>query len=193
MRYNSLVNNQRIYELLERLGALLRAEERTAAHAFGLQPVHVHALHYLDRCNRYSDTPAGVTAYLGVTKGTVSQTLLVLEGKGCLVREADAHDRRQVRLRITPAGRKIVRACVPPPLLRDVPADTFGPETEATLSNLLKVLQREGGNGTFGLCRTCVHFREHAMGDRHQCGLTGEPLTERESGLICREHAVVEK
>ena len=30
--------------------------------ALGLQPVHLHALRYLRRCNRLSDTPAAVTA-----------------------------------------------------------------------------------------------------------------------------------
>lgn len=66
----------RLYALLERIGNLLRAEERAAGLRHGPQPVHLQALRYVQSCNRYSNTPAALTEYLGLTKGTVSQTLL---------------------------------------------------------------------------------------------------------------------
>ncbi|MFN2812475.1 MarR family winged helix-turn-helix transcriptional regulator, partial [Escherichia coli] len=72
------------------------------------------ALHYLARCNRYSDTPLGVTEYLGLTKGTVSQSLKVLEGRGLISKLPDARDRRSVHLRLTDAGRALIEAVIPP-------------------------------------------------------------------------------
>ena len=89
-------------QLIEQLGNLLRAEERQAGSVHGLQPVHLQALHYLLRCNRYSDLPASVTDYLGLTKGTVSQTLLVLEKKRYIEKHPDVADRRSVHLALTP-------------------------------------------------------------------------------------------
>ena len=64
-----------LYDYLERLTSLMRAWSREQPLVAELQPVQLSALHYLARCNRYSDTPLGVTEYLGLTKGTVSQSL----------------------------------------------------------------------------------------------------------------------
>ncbi len=77
---NTLVTQQ----LLERLASLLRSENRQMLVEFGLQPVQFEVLQYLSICNRYSDTPMAVTEFFGQTKGTVSQTLKVLEKKNLL-------------------------------------------------------------------------------------------------------------
>ncbi len=74
----------------------MRAWSREQPLVAELQPVQLSALHYLARCNRYSDTPLGVTEYLGLTKGTVSQSLKVLEGRGLISKLPDARDRRSV-------------------------------------------------------------------------------------------------
>ena len=41
----------------------------------------VLVLFYLNQANRFSNTPQALTEYLGLTKGTVSQTVLVLESR----------------------------------------------------------------------------------------------------------------
>ncbi len=81
------------------------------------QGLLVGVFHYLARCNRYSDTPLGVTEYLGLTKGTVSQSLKVLEGRGLISKLPDARDRRSVHLRLTDAGRALIEAVIPPQFL----------------------------------------------------------------------------
>ena len=85
---------ERIAALIERIGRLLS----TDAHAGGLLPVQWEALRYLGRANRFSRTPAALTAYLGLTKGTVSQTVHVLEAKGLVTKQVDPADRRGRRL-----------------------------------------------------------------------------------------------
>ncbi len=183
---------ERTHELIERLANLLRAEARLADGG-ALQPVHLQALAYLARCNRYSDTPGALTEYLGLTKGTVSQTLNVLEREGLLERRGDPADRRRVRLRLTAAGRRVVREAAPPPLLRQAVA-ALGPEREgrlaADLEELLRALQRAHGGRPFGVCRTCRHFQGGAAGGG-RCGLTDEPLSARDAKLLCREACVV--
>lgn len=182
----------RLFDLLERIGHLVRAQERLAGSAEGLQPVHLHALRYLARCNRYSDQPAAVTEYLGLTKGTVSQTLSVLEQKGLITRRDDAKDRRLVHFRPTPKGRRLLDRTLPPELLvmaaRAVPdgGERLADELEA----LLVALQRAHGARTFGVCRSCRFLQR--SGGRTSCGLTGEPLREEETQSICREHEAVE-
>lgn len=82
-----------VHDLIERLGNLVRADVRAVCHASGVRPVQLEALHYLTQCNRYSDTPQAVAEYLGLTKGTVSQTLKVLEEKGLLKKRSDPGDK----------------------------------------------------------------------------------------------------
>lgn len=180
-----------LYHLIERIANLLRNENRKTAGSFGLQPVHIEALSYLSRCNRYSDTPAAVTEFLGVTKGTVSQSLLVLEKKGLIEKNRDLFDKRIQHLRVTEEGHKVLGEMVPPPLFHDalqmVQSNT-GHDMSEDLKALLKCIQVSHGSRSFGVCYTCVHFNRHHGDVNHQCGLTREPLTEQDSRKVCREH-----
>ena len=175
----------RSWDIIERLGALLRAEGRAAGKARGLQPVQIHALAYLARCNRYSDTPTALAEYLGVTKGTASQTVNVLERGGWIAKHLDPDDGRQVRLALTRSGRSLHRQLVPPPRMRE--ALRVGGDVESALEEVLRRVQRARGGRTFGICHTCRFFRR-GRGGKRQCGLTGEPLTEADGDKICREH-----
>ena len=175
-------------EAIERLSSLLATEARSHASALGLKPVHLEILEYLGRCNRYSDTPAAVTEYLGSTKGTVSQSLQRLEEKKLLGKAADARDRRVVHLSLTPKGRRLVKDA-PLSQASDFLADLADDESavfERVVGNLLAHLQRANGRKAFGQCATCRLF-ETLGADGFRCGLTREPLTVADSELICRE------
>ncbi len=180
----------RLHELLERLGAALRAEARAAGADLGLQPVHAEVLGYLGRCNRYSDGPLALAEYLGLTKGTVSQSIALLERRGLVARGDDPADGRKVHLRLTPAGKRALARLVPAGGL-EAGADALGHAERAALltalEGLLRALQRARGGRSFGVCGTCRHFLREPDGGR-RCGLTREPLTERDATLLCREH-----
>ncbi|MCG8010485.1 MAG: MarR family transcriptional regulator, partial [Candidatus Thiodiazotropha weberae] len=111
------MDSNSLYNHLERLSELLRTDLRKSGIEHGLQPVQLEVLHYLSVCNRYSDTPLAVSEYLGQTKGTVSQTIKVLEQKGLLLRRTDAEDKRVSHLALTPRGSKLLDRLVPPPML----------------------------------------------------------------------------
>ncbi len=179
------MNVHAVHELLERLSNLLRAEEREVGRRARLQPAQLGALLYLARCNRYSNTPAAVTDYLGVTKGTASQTLMTLERRGLLEKFLDEDDRRVVRLRLTTAGRDLVAQALPPPGFQTALAGAAG-ELEPALSGLLGRWLRVRGGRSFGVCRSCRHLLREGTGFR--CGLVGEPLALAETERICREH-----
>src|ERR1700674_5985038 len=97
-----------LLELVERLGNLMRTELRKSGGDEALQPVHLQALIYLSKANRYSNTPQALAEYLGLTKGTVSQTLLLLDRRGLIERFEDDIDRRGVRLRLSSAGERLL-------------------------------------------------------------------------------------
>lgn len=167
----------------------MRVEERTAGLAYGLQPVQLQVLYYLFHCNKYSNTPAAVTEYLGSTKGTVSQTLLLLESKGYLEKTVDEKDRRVVHLGLTSTGNDIVKNTLPPTLfdssIRQM-SETEVHNFKVQLNNFLRYLQRANDSSSFGICRTCNHFMTE--NNRFRCGLTNEPLKKIDSEKICREH-----
>jgi len=183
------VANERLFTLLERIGNLTQASLRAAGRAHGLQPVPLLALSYLAKANRYSDSPAAVAEYLGLSRAATSQTLALLEERGLVERSQDTADRRVRHLSLTAAGRSIVAVALPPPEWKALLGSRGGPagRLEVEFEDLLRSLQRAGGGTTFGVCRTCRHFLTEP-GGRYRCGLTQEPLAAAQTGKICREH-----
>ena len=179
-----------IAELLLRLSRVLRA----AQHDGGLIPAQWETLRYLSRANRYSRSPSTVAAFLGTTKGTASQTLLALERKGLVRREADLLDRRSASYTLTDLGLGLLANDPVTDMVSK--ADNLDHALRSQLSGGLRSLLREiqiaNGNRAFGVCATCRHFRPNGASDDragpHRCGLTGEALTEADSGRICAEH-----
>lgn len=184
------MNATEMYEHVERIANLVRTCVRKAGLANGLQPVQTEALHYLDRCNRYSDTPVAVAEFLGLTKGTVSQTLGVLTANGYVERHIDNHDRRVVHLTLTREGKQVLDQSIPPAVLRsalEMLPQADRTQIEGSLQRLLGSLQQANGMKTFGACKSCLH---HQLTDEgaHQCGLTRETLSQADGEKICREH-----
>lgn len=181
-----------IYDFVESMSALIRSEERRRCSEFGLQLVHLQTLHYLSRCNRYSDVPAALSLYLGVTRGTISQTLFLLEKKGFIEKIQDTKDRRVVHLRLLDAGITILKQARPSDLLAQ--AERILEKSQLSVdqdifNNALKALQRANRFQTFGLCNSCQHFKIDHAGE-FRCGLTQEALSKEDSEKICQEHTV---
>jgi DNA-binding MarR family transcriptional regulator len=178
-----------VHDLIERLGNLVRADVRATCHTYGVRPVQLEALSFLTQCNRYSDTPQAVAEFLGLTKGTVSQTLKVLEEKGLLRKQGDANDKRLVHLKPTAKGRRLVERAVPAESLTLGIEKLSMSERQATveaLRILLRLVQKANDLKTFAPCHTC-RFNQKREGD-YLCELTQEPLAERDVTLLCREH-----
>jgi DNA-binding MarR family transcriptional regulator len=181
---------EQIHTVIERLSNLLRNEVRRAGGEAGLQPVQIEALHYLAICNRYSDTPMGVTEYLGQTKGTVSQTLKVLERKGYLNKLADREDKRVSHLKVSAAGRRLLNKVIPTSNFSDAIQSLdkmTQKQTGEMLQTLLRGIQQANGSKTFGVCKTC-RYNEIGGKGNYYCGLVKAPLSSSDITLICREH-----
>jgi DNA-binding MarR family transcriptional regulator len=190
IRYYLHMNTLKTQQILERLASLLRTEARNMLFEHGLQPIQFEALHYLSICNRYSDTPMGVTEYLGQTKGSVSQTLKVLEKKGLIEKTPDQGDKRVAHISLTKAGRHRVNSILPSPLLASASKQLSKKDAtsiDASLRNLLKSIQQANNSKTFGQCATCSHNIKLSR-DEYMCGLTKEALSSQDIELICREH-----
>jgi DNA-binding MarR family transcriptional regulator len=173
-------------ELIERLARIVSG----AGHSNAMKPAQWEALRYVSRANRFSRTPGALTAYLGVTKGTVSQTLMSLERAGLVSKTIDAADRRSVKLELTDAGRDRLRRdeIARVQAMVDAMPELDRLRLDDALRQLLKTrLELEGGRA-FGLCRTCRHFAADARGPaKHHCRLLDEPLADAEADEICYE------
>lgn len=179
-----------LHEYFERISHLLRSETRRAGADYDLQPIQLDALNFLSRANRYSDTPQGVTEYLGLTKGTVSQTLMVLERKGLIQKTPDKSDGRIVHLNVTKIGRKVLAELLPSPTVRGIWKDLSESKQNqllGELQQLLTTMQQLNGMKPFGQCRTCRHNSNKGNG-KFFCELTQENLSQADTKLICREY-----
>lgn len=181
---------KQIQEYIERLSNLLRTEFRRIGAIYGLQPIQLEALHYLSICNRYSDTPKGVTEYFGQTKGTVSQSLKVLERKGFVTKHPDGSDGRITHLKVTKDGRAVLKKSIPAPLLSksgQCLIDGSMHQIQNNLKELLRAIQKSNGLRSFGVCQTCRYNQQKEDGT-YLCGLTKEVLSSKDIQRICREH-----
>jgi DNA-binding MarR family transcriptional regulator len=157
--------------------------------------MHLQALLYLNEANRYSNTPQALAEYLGLTKGTVSQSLLLLARRRLIARHADEKDGRVVRLTLTDKGKEVLKELGLTSAWRDALQDAsparLGSATKV-LKEALATLQAKNGHKTFGVCVTCRH-NLHIGPRSYVCGLTKEKLSSREVSKICREHSPIEE
>ncbi len=176
----------RVAELVNRLGRAVHCIQ----FAHGLNPAQWETLRYVARANRYSRTPTALAAYLGTTKGTVSQTVKALEAKGYLRRGPQPADRRACRLDVTDAGLQLLGQ--DPIRHIESALGSSGLEIESALVQLdrmLRGMRSACGSRSFGVCECCDHFRDAAAvaetAGLHRCGLTGEPLSNSDKTRIC--------
>ena len=176
----------RASDLLARFSRIVAAD----GYDRGLQPVQWQALMFLRSANRFSRTPKALTAWLGQTKGSVSQTVAALEKKGLVQRRADPGDQRVVRLDLTEAGTRLVAG--PPPALAAQMLGHLAAAQRDSFSSLVEQMLRaelaRSGGRPFGLCRDCRHFESDARGPgAHRCRLLDVVLDDAESTLVCIE------
>lgn len=174
-------------ELIDRLSRIAHA----AQFAEGLNPAQWEAIRFLSRANRYSSTPGALAEYLGCTKGTVSQTLIALEGKGLVARVRSDTDRRKVQLALTDDGCALL-ARDPLRLIEQAGAQIpqeLRAVAMAVLSDLVDDICRRNGEARFGVCGECCHMRDGCKGGCAAgggvCGMTGEALAAAELDQIC--------
>jgi len=187
------MTNTNLFKLIERITNLVRSEERKKYAAIGLQPVHVQVLEYLATCNRFSDTPAAVAEFLGLTKGTVSQSIQVLERKTYLTKTPDSTDGRVVHLALSEEGAGLLDELKPIDVFEQAQLMVNGKgfaTIEAALNAVLVELQKANNAKSFGVCHSCVNFIE--TGNHYYCKLTELPLSPLEANKICREHVLLD-
>jgi len=176
-----------LLEMIERLGNLMRAEFRRIGADEQLQPVHIHALLYLYKANRYSNTPQALANYLGITKGTASQSLMLLDRRGLIERYEDDVDRRVVRLRLSNTGEQFLYEAQPAQQWQQATRNISPNRVRNAVSALreaLMTLQDDNEGTQFGTCPGCEHF-ERLSARASRCGFMGDRLSGPDTRRIC--------
>jgi DNA-binding MarR family transcriptional regulator len=170
---------------VERLSRLMRQ----ASHAHGLVPVHWETLRYLERANRFSNSPGAIARYLGTTKGTISQTVLTLVKRGLLQKVRRGRDSRSSSLTLTPAAVELLGHDPQNTLRADI--DRLSGKTARrfakAVSQLLEAEVRRSAESSFGTCATCRHFRIETN-ETFTCLAFLEALEANDTDRICHGH-----
>ena len=190
-RYHiSMKNNQtnRVLTLLERLARVINNDASMSV----LKPAQWEALRFFNQANRFSSNPSALTAYMDVTKGTVSQTIIALERKGLVKKNKVKEDRRAVNIEVTTTGLEVLNEDPLQELalcLEQITSKKLEVLSSTLEELLLKTIEHRG-SAPFGVCKTCQYFKRNSnKGSPHLCSLLEAPLSEKDSHLICREHS----
>ena len=168
---------------LERLSSLYKSQMRLAVSAEGFQLVNLEIMHYLSISNAYSNTAQALSEYLGQTKGSISQSLKIMENSGHIERRSCEKDKRVVKIYLTEKGQSSLTRMAKH--LVSVPEENS--EVLTAIQSLIKSWQVNHHQKGFGQCLSC-RYHQATKGKTFQCGLTGEFLANPEKFKLCREH-----
>ncbi len=171
---------------LERLNSLYKSQMRQAVSKVGIQLVHMEILQYLSICNRYSNTAQALSEYLGQTKGSISQSLKIMENMGHIKREPSIKDKRSMTLSLTKKGEDCLEKVAQSTELNCEESE----EVIAAIRSLLGNWQSGDRRKGFGQCQSC-RYNKNPSKNEFICGLTDDSLSVFDIKKICREHEFI--
>ncbi|MGH6868877.1 MAG: MarR family winged helix-turn-helix transcriptional regulator [Methylocella sp.] len=183
---------ERLLDGLERLASVMRADVRRSAAPRGLNPAQDAILQLL------LARPAGVRVsalarHLGVRQPSVTDSVIALERKGLVYRQADPADARATIVKVTPEACMQPAAAVPSLAAASL-ADLSEAEQASLLITLIKLirsLQLRQAIPPQRLCVTCKYFRPNVHPEPeapHHCAFVDAPFGDRALRLDCAEH-----
>jgi DNA-binding MarR family transcriptional regulator len=169
----------------------MRAEVRRSVASRGLNPAQDAILRLL------LARPAGLrvrvlAGHLGVRQPTVTGSVIALERKGLVRRQADPADARSTIVKVTPEA--LAPATAVPSLAAAALADLSEAEQASLLKTLIKLirsLQLRHAIPPQRICVTCKYFRPNVhpeAAEPHHCAFVDAPFGNRALRLDCAEH-----
>lgn len=170
-----------IAELLVHLGRAARRDDAQAS----LTAVQWTCLRFFARANASTRTPSAFASFQTTTRGTASQIIKTLEGRGLIARRRSPTDGRSVQFDLTKAGH-ILLTQDPLGDLNSLLGKIGSAERAvflATLSRLATSLADLKKAPAFGTCRDCRHFT--ASDDSGFCACLAAELGADEIDMLC--------
>ncbi len=181
----------RLMDGLDRFASAMRAEVRRSVAPRGLNPAQDAILRML------MARPAGLRVrvlarHLGVRQPTVTGSVIALERKGLVRRQADPADARATIVKVTPEA--LAQPAAVPSLAAAALADLSEAEQASLLKTLIKLirsLQLRHAIPPQRLCVSCKYFRPNVHPEAeapHHCAFVDAPFGDRALRLDCAEH-----
>lgn len=191
---NTEAISQRIATGLHKVGLAMKQQSWQQANQEGLSATQGQILAALVGSGPLSGTE--LSARLGVTLPTISDSVRVLVDKGLVTKSADPRHPRASLVTATKKGAALgARARSWPEFLGDAVASLSLDEQRAFYAGIVKMirtLQEQGLVPLEGMCVTCTHFRPHVRTGPapHHCALVDAPLAGEQLRIDCPEHSL---
>lgn len=190
---------RRLREGLERIAAVLRADQWRGVERAGLSPTQAQILSFLASQGERGARVMAVAEHLRVSQPTATDSIAALEKKGLAVRRADPKDRRASVVAPTDTGRDCAHDIGAQTTATDRALTALDPAEQAALlallTKLIRNLQRAGSISPQRMCVTCRFFRPRAHDDPnepHHCDYVDSAFGTSALRLDCGEHETAE-
>ncbi|WP_343565411.1 MarR family winged helix-turn-helix transcriptional regulator [Kiloniella sp. b19] len=151
-----------------------------------LNPTQVTILQYLARANRLSRSPSVIADYMGTTRGTISQSLKSLAGKGLVSKVSLSTDQRTTSFELTEKGSRAAGEYQGfQAALSAIPQERKE-EFLTTLREIAGHVFRENKTKLFGICKDCTYLE--IRNQKHYCSLMNWDLLPESTEKICHKH-----
>ncbi len=185
----------RLKDGLDRIAAVLRADQWSTSNAVGLNPTQAHVLSFLAGRDTAGIRVKEIAAHLGVSQPTATDSIAALERKNLVHKTVAADDARAVGVRISDQGHEMLKAIGIAASATETALAMLAPAEQADLLLLLiklvRGLQLAGSIPVQRLCVTCRHFRPNIYSDAdqpHHCAFVNAAFGDRHLRLDCGDH-----
>ena len=185
----------RIRDGLERLSSVLRADQWSAAQAIGLTPTQMSVLAFLAGRGKSGIRVKEITAHLGVSQPTATDSISALERKDLIRKIPSPEDARAIAVHITSDGRKALKAVGAVASATDIAIGQLSITEQSDLLLLLiktiRQLQIDDAIPVQRMCVSCRHFRPNAHSGAeqpHHCAFVNAAFGNRHLRIDCSDH-----
>ncbi|MGJ0509747.1 MAG: MarR family winged helix-turn-helix transcriptional regulator [Methylocystis sp.] len=186
---------RRIRDGLDRICAVMRADQWAIAGTAGLNPTQTYVLTFIAGRAEKGVRVGAIAAQLGVSQPTATDSIAALVRKGLLTKTSDPQDARAVTMRITQAGCDIVRGIGLVITATERALETLSDREQTELLQLviktIRALQIAGALSPQRMCVTCRYFRPNVHNESktpHHCDYVGAAFGAQSLRLDCSDH-----
>ncbi|MCX7929468.1 MAG: MarR family transcriptional regulator [Chlorobi bacterium] len=189
-----MATDPHIIAAVERLSAVVRSLQWSAAYAEGLYPAQLQTLQICASRQSEGLTLSTLAAELNVSSASMGDTVSALERKGLLIRKSNPRDRRAVVVELTDEGRRVLdRVQQWDTPLRGALEALPEARRETGYEFLLEVLRQLWHNGVITMPRMCLtcrwlHYDKRSYIATYRCQLLEMELVPLQLRLECPDH-----
>jgi len=179
---------------LFRVGQAIKSMNQEASTAFGLSPVQIQALQFIQYTREDMVTVGNFAASIGTSHVTAVKILNGIVQKGLVSKVPSTIDRRITHLQLTKEGLSAVDKLNQwgdklERVVQSLNEHEFA-KLEGGLGAIIQILQQQGHLVVAEPCIGCIHFQPNIVQGEfpHYCGLIERFLTHEGSMKECPEH-----